>query len=207
MISKRKLGIILIIVLFLSIGLIVFNLYHGTPTLITDEEALKIGEEKYQQFLWIIDGVFNSSRYKENYFVNGKEIQEENKLIVCKYLNKKSCVVDNFEKEFASLFARSIRIDNVYGDGLSFRWYEENNHHYTFTNMNTCSISRMGLYHKLEVVEIKDDKIVYQVSFNDVINNDERLLKKKFILIQEDNNWKISKAYYHDLCHMDYFIE
>ena len=67
----------------------------------------------------------------------------------------------------------------------------------------------MGRLHHLKIESIERNKIVYQVSFEDesigkVIG---RTYEKTFVLVNENRTWKISKAYYHDSCHMDYNIE
>ena len=46
-------------------------------------------------------------------------------------------------------------------------------------------------------------KITYTVSFK----NGNREYLKPFILIYENGVWKISSAYYHDICELDYYIE
>ena len=168
------------------------------------EEILKIGEEKYLQFLWMVDGAFNNERMNDEYEVNGKKMDENNKVFTCKYKkNSNTCMANNFEEEFRKLFASRILYDNVYGDNLTFSWIKYEKGKYYFTNPNNCNTKRMSLIHNLEIKSVDGEKIVFNASFM----GNRVTLKREFILIKEDNIWKISKAFYRDLCEMDYYIE
>ena len=59
----------------------------------------------------------------------------------------------------------------------------------------------MDTSQSIRVNEIYSDKLTFYVNEN---NNTEK--NRTFVLIKEDNNWKISKAYYRDICEMDYNI-
>ena len=198
--------IVVPIIFLISLSIILFVVFINADVSITKEEALKMGEEKYLKFLWMVDGAFNNERMKGEFTVNGKKIKEEDKVFTCKYQkNKKECIGNNFEEEFNKLFSKKIRHDNVYGDGNIYVWYKYQDNKYIFNNLDNCSVNRMGLDHQIKVDKINSDEIIFEVSFN---NNQINLINtKKFILVLENNEWKISKAFYYDLCGMKYYIE
>ena len=171
--------------------------------LLSEDEALLIGEEKYLEFLWMIDGAFNNSKFNEEFVVNGKKLDNNKKKFVCNYKDKKStsCISKNFEEEFARIFSSKISYDEVYGDGVIYTWYKYENGKYSFNMLNNCNISRMDTSQSIRVNEIYSDKLTFYVNEN---NNTEK--NRTFVLIKEDNNWKISEAYYRDICEMDYNI-
>ena len=182
------------------LGIILFVIFTNANNTITSEEALLIGEEKYLKFLWMVDGAFNSDRYKEDFVVNGKNLKD--KVFTCKYINSKECVGNNFESEFEKLFSKEINYQDVYSDKAIYSWITYDNGKYIFNNLTTCDINRMNVIQNIKVSKINNDKIVYEVSFNEK----ERVNKREFVLMFEDNEWKISNAFYHDLCSMKYFI-
>ena len=198
--------IIVPIVFLVCLSTVSFIIFIKADDLISNEEAIKIGEEKYMKFLWLVDGAFNNERMNGEFIVNGKKMNNKDKVFTCKYQkNNIECVGNNFEKEFSNLFSNNIRYDNVYSDGNIYSWYKYQNNKYVFNNLNNCNINRMGLNHKLNVDMISKDELIYDIVFID--NQIEHVNKKKFILVLENNEWKISKAYYHDLCGMNYYIE
>lgn len=176
------------------------------------DDAITIGEKKYLQFLWMVDGAFNNERYKEEYTVNERKMDNVDKKFTCTYQEgSKKCIGNNFEEEFKKIFSNKITYNKVYGDGQAFYWYEKLDGKYQFNNINTCNASRMNTLQKLELVEEKSDKLTYTVTFEDNVksgiykgNNE---YKRNFVLIKEDGEWKVSEAYYHDPCYMDYYIE
>ena len=185
----------------LTIVMIICLVYFMIIPSIEKNNALIVGEEKYLEFLWMIDGAFNDSRYSESFTVNGKKLDDEKKIFQCDYdKNMSTCKGENFEEAFNNLFDNGIMIDSVYGDKISFEWYVKKDDGYYFTNINTCNVSRMDLNQKLEAVEINDNELKFRVTLDDIN-------VKSFELVKRDNIWKVSKAYYHDLCHMDYSIE
>jgi hypothetical protein len=148
----------------------------------------------------MVDGVFNNEKLQSEILVNGK--REENKIFTCTYQKKSNmCISKNFIEEFNKLFVKRIRPDKVYGDGVTFTLFNKTKDGYEFINDNNCSTKRMSLNQTLKVKKFTDKQIDYIVSYED------SLLDKAFVLEKEDNEWKISKAYYHDLCKMDYYIE
>ena len=62
----------------------------------------------------------------------------------------------------------------------------------------------------LELVEKTDNKLTFKVIYVDDIKagiyKGIHDVSRDFVLIKEDNSWKVSKAYYHDPCFMDYYI-
>ena len=164
---------------------------------LSKKEALEIGEEKYLEFLWIVDGAFNSEKHGGEYKINGKELV--NKKFTCIYKNNTTCVGKNFEEAFHDLFYSGITYKDVYSDLDSYSWVTYKNDEYVFNILNTCGISRMNLDQRMEINEISNDKLSFYV-FSEDENH------REFILVKEDNNWKISKAYYHDLCEQRYNI-
>ena len=182
-------------------------LSFANPNIVlTNNEALHIGVDKYLKFLWMVDGAFNSERLKEDFIVNGEKIKEDSKLFTCKYKksNSKECIGNNFEKEFNKLFSKNISYQKVYTDEAIYSWILYKDEKYIFKNLNNCSTNRMGLNHSIKVIDNNKDKIIYEVMFE---NKASHLINKKdFTLIKEDNDWKISTAFYYDLCGMHYTI-
>ena len=218
--NKRHLYLILFIVLIIIVVIILMLTYNKEKNVdiiadrnLTEKEALELGEDKYLRFLWMVDGAFNDYRYDGTFEVNGKKLTDKYKIMSCIYPanNQKKCVSDNFEKPFRDLFISNISFGDVYSDGLSFFWYEKIDDKYYFSNINTCNASRMSLKHTLTVEKISKNEIVYSIKFVDnVLSGDfkgNNTYSKPFILSLENEKWKISKAYYHDPCYMDYNIE
>ena len=199
--------IIVPVIFLIGLSIILFVVFTKASINMTYEEALKIGEEKYLKFLWMVDGAFNSERMNGDFTVNGKILDEKDKLFTCKYQkkNKNECIGNNFEEEFLSLFSSKLKYDNIYSDGNIYKWYKYEHGKYIFNNINNCSVNRMELNHQMKVNMINKDEILFVVGFN----NDQMKYEseKEFILVLEDNEWKISKAFYHDLCGMKYYIE
>lgn len=196
---KKVITIIMILLCFCIITFVVFT--KADNNVLTKEEALHLGEEKYLKFLWMVDGAFNSERLNGDFLVNNKRLSDEDKVFTCKYKNNKTseCVGNNFEVEFKKLFSNNINYERVYSDGTIYDWITFKNGDYYFNNLNTCNIKRMELNHSLKVIKIDDKMIIYEVSMN-------KYSKRDFILIYEDGKWKINTAFYHDLCGMKYFI-
>lgn len=202
----KKERILILVVICLSIIFFVVFTKAGNSNLSYDE-ALKIGEEKYLKFLWMVDGAFNEKRIDGEFKVNGKTLDKDKKIFTCNYLKKEknTCVGNNFQEEFNNLFASNIKYDSVYSDKMTFTWYKYKDGKYYFTNPNNCNIKRMSIEQKITVHEILDNKITYSVAYeNDDYN---RINYYYFTLINEENDWKISEAHYYDLCEMDYHIE
>lgn len=186
------------------ISIIIYVLFNP---LLDYEEALLVGEEKYLDFLWMVDGAFNEEKYHESFSVNGKT--KVNSKFTCKYSlkNKNLCISENFLDSFENLFSSKIHHDTVYGDGTSYGWYDEKSGKYIFNNANSCSSGRMPIKHRLEPLQIERNKITYIVSFEEDDLHTPRTMEKIFILKRENRVWKVAFAYYHDPCYMDYNIE
>lgn len=202
---KKQYILILITLLILVISFTIF--IDADKALLNRNDAIKIGEEKYLEFLWMVDGAFNDSRFEYSFLVNDRKLEDDKKIFTCNYSknNMKTCIAKNFESSFHDLFASNITFDNVYSDKVSFSWYEKKNNEYKFTNMNTCNVYRMGKEHKLQLISIGKNELSFRITFTNERNN--RVFEKLFILNYEDDKWKVSKAYYHDPCYMDYNIE
>ena len=201
---KKLIFIIMFLIFLLVIILVFFN--NKKDALLAKEEALLIGEEKYLQFLWMVDGAFNNERLNEEFLVNNKKIMDKDKVFTCVYKTKKSkeCAGNNFDSEFKKLFKSSINYEKVYSDGMVYSWITFNNGQYIFNNLDTCNINRMGLNHTLKVISFNNKKIIYEVLFDN--RGTMRQIKRDFSLELEDNEWKISSAFYYDLCGMRYSI-
>ena len=174
--------------------------------LLESSEALDLGIDRYLKFLWMVDGAFNNERFKEEFTVNNNKIKEEDKVFTCKYKNTKSkeCTANNFEEEFKKLFSKNINYEDVYTDKAIYSWISYKDGKYIFKNLDNCNIDRIGINHNIRVVNITSDKIIYRVFFE---NRHSHLVnKRKFELVKEDNDWKISTASYYDLCGMRYSI-
>lgn len=192
----KKVFSIIFLIIFAIIMFLIF--VNADNQYLKDDEALKIGEEKYLNFLWMVDGAFNNSLGNE-FLVNGKKLDKYS--FTCSYNNKNDdCIISNFEEEFRKLFVKRITPERVYCDGVTFCWFTKINDGYKFNNSN-CNIKRMSLNETLKVKEIEKQKVEYLISFND------NEVDRSFVLEKEDGKWKVSKAYYHDLCKLDYSIE
>lgn len=173
---------------------------------LSSSEALALGIDKYLKFLWMVDGAFNDERLNEEFVVNNKRLNEEDKIFTCEYKNTKSkeCIGNNFETEFRKLFSKNINYEKVYTDQTIYSWISYKNEKYIFENLNNCNVDRMGINHNIKVVNIKNDKIIYEILFE---NRQSHLINKKYFkLVNEDNEWKIGSAFYYDLCGMRYTI-
>ena len=193
-------------IFLISMSIILFVVFtKASGNLLTTNEAIKIGEDKYLKFLWMVDGAFNSKRFNEDYIVNGKELSSEDKIFTCEYKKNShnECVGKNFQTEFVNLFSNKINYNNVYSDGGLYSIISNNEGEYTFNIIDNCAINRMDVNQQIRVVDIKNNEIVFEVNS---VNNTNIENKKDFILVFDDNEWKISKAYYHDLCGTKFHI-
>ena len=194
--KNNKFKLLIIIGIVLIIAIIIFIVVRNNNErkklyVIDANDELSIGEKRYLEFLWMVDGAFNYQRYNnEDFYINDRKL-EKNPDFTCKYDDeKKTCVGSKFEENYKKIFASGVKMEGVYGDGLAIRWYEQNADGYKFTNVNTCGVGgRMSTKQKLSVVEANKDKMVYKVTFD------------------EKGEWKVSEAYYHDPCHMEYLIK
>lgn len=205
---KRKQVIIIIFILILF--------FVGSLLLIrrplNEKDALSLGENKYLEFLWMIDGAFNYERYNQEEFMVNDKVLENKPNFSCTYdETKKTCKATHFEENFHKIFANNIKMNNVYGDGVAIKWYLKDNNGYQFINSNNCQTVRMNNKHTLKVNSIAKDKIVYQVSFDDEVKSGTYQGKhhydKEFVLVYQDRTWKVSEAYYHDPCYAEYLIK
>ena len=185
----------------ISLGVMSFVLMTTAKgTMLTNEQALLLGESKYLKFLWIVDGAFNNERFNEDFIVNGKKLDNKDIVFTCKYNKTNVCIGNNFKEEFNNLFSKNIKYDDVYSDGITYSWYRYEDNKDIFNNMDSCNVNRMNLEHSLKVIKINKDVVFYEVSFDDSKH------VKEFNLVLEGNEWKISKAFYHDLCELRYNI-
>ena len=118
--------------------------------------------------------------------------------------NDKTCIGNNFEEVFHNLFASSITYNDVYSDDSENGWLKYEKGKYLFTNINTCNVRRMNLNQTIKIFKIEKDKLLFDVLMedSDYQNNQSR----EFVLVKENNLWKISRAYYEDLCEIKYSI-
>lgn len=199
----KKIYIPIVILLFLGIlAFVVFT--KADEIILSKEKVIEIGEEKYLKFLWMVDGAFNSDRIYGDFSVNGKTLSNEEKVFKCVYNKSKECIGENFEIEFSKLFSSKINYDLVYSDNLIYKWYSYENGIYKFNNLDNCSINRMSPEQNLELVKKDNNKIIYKVWFNNRQTN--KINEQDFILVYEDNEWKIDTAFYYDMCGMKYSI-
>lgn len=192
--------------LLLIVSLSIVSFVNPNEVL-SSSEALALGIDKYLKFLWMVDGTFNNERLNEEFIVNNKKLDNEDKIFTCKYqkIKSKECVSNNFETEFRKLFSKNISYEKVYTDQVIYSWISYKDGKYIFKNLDSCNINRMGINHNIRVIDIKSDKIIYEVTFENRQNS--LINKKDFKLVKEDNDWKISNAFYYDLCGMRYIID
>ena len=214
-IKDKKIIIISVIIILALVTILLFknngskssNIKYVQDT----KDELSISEKKYLEFLWMVDGAFNNQRYNnEDFKVNGKQLERKPDF-TCTYDKKmKKCTGYNFEATFKKIFSKSVNINRVYGDGLAIRWYDKVDGVYTFTNVNSCDAGRMSLDQHLEVVESSKDKIICKVTYDEELKSG--ILKgkhhfdKEFVLVKEDNDWKVSRAYFHNPCYMEHNV-
>ena len=192
-----------IIIISITLSILVFVIFTKATSSMTEKEALELGEEKYLEFLWMVDGVFNNNQ-EDDFIVNGKVLKSDSKKFTCTYKNKNDdiCIGNNFIEEFKRIFSSNLSYDDVYGDGND-PWIKYENGKYVFSYINNCSTSRMSLEQNIKLDSISNNKLTFNVTS---LNDTNKTKTKQFILIREDNDWKISKAYYHDICEMNYYI-
>ena len=62
----------------------------------------------------------------------------------------------------------------------------------------------------IELVKEEKDKLTFKVRYVDNMKSGiykgEHKITREFVLVREGNEWKVSKAHYHDLCFQDYYI-
>ncbi len=198
----KKIGIL--VIGLITFAILLFVIFTKADIVMSNEEALSLGEEYYLKFLWMVDGAFNPD--KEDFIVNGKTIKDEDKVFSCK-LNKKdnTCMGNNFEEEFNKTFANNINYDDVYSDGKIYTWYTYKDGKYIFNDLNNCSIDRMPINQEIKVNDITRDNLVFKVTMKDASSIKEK--NYTFSLVLEKNGWRINKAYYRDICGLDYYIE
>ena len=201
---------ILLVIIIIAVLLIYFVTKDNNDFTYDNDDALSIGEEKYLEFLWLVDGAFNDSRYNTHIKVNNKEVNLSKFKFSCKYDDKKEwCKAENFENAFSSVFASNITYNEVYGD-IAYVWYEKREDGYYFKNPTGCDAARMSDNQTLELVKEEKDKLTFKVQYLDNmetgIYKGEHKITKEFILVREGKEWKVSKAHYHDLCFQDYYI-
>lgn len=199
-------NVLMLISTLIFISILMFIVFTKADyTKLDSVEALEIGEAKYLEFLWMVDGAFNSAKMEGEFTVNGKKLDHDNIKFTCIYKNKKdnTCVGNNFEESFRDLFASRITYNQVYGDDSGNTWYKYEKGKYLFTNINSCNINRMNLNQKIRLHEINKNELVFYVSYED---NNHQNKERTFILVKENNLWKIDKAHYEDLCEIKYRI-
>ena len=196
-----------LIVSLVSLSIILFIVFtNANNQSLNDDKIIEIGEEKYLEFLWMIDGAFHDESINNKYIVNGKKLSDDKKIFTCTYnKNNTSCEGSNFEDEFHKLFAPNISFNQVYGDGVTFNWYEYKNGKYYFYYPNNCNINNGTLEYYLEERNRSEDEIIYDVKYRNA--NYSHDIIDEFKLIKDNNIWKISKAIYYDSCGMEYIIE
>ena len=196
----------LLIVSLISMAILLFIIFTSANYIkLTKKEALNIGEEKYLEFLWMVDGAFNNEKLGGEFIVNERKMH--NSRFTCTYKNKKDdvCIGNNFEEAFSSLFASNVSYNEVYGDSTSITWVKYEKGKYQFKNLNNCNTIRMSLNQQLTLQKISDDKLTFEATMFDVRNQNNK--NHLFVLVKENGLWKISQAYYHDLCEMNYRIK
>ena len=199
-------NVLLLISILIFTSIIMFIVFTKADyKKLDNSEALKIGEEKYLEFLWMVDGAFNNERMNGEFIVNGKRLEKDSIKFTCVYKNKKdnTCIGNNFEESFQSLFSSNITYNQVYGDDSGNVWFKYDKGKYKFTNTNYCSVNRMNLKQNIKLHKINQNELEYYVSYKDSNNG---LRERTFSLIKENDIWKISKAYYEDLCEIKYRI-
>lgn len=198
---------LILICSLLVISILLFVILTKAEDKISEKDALAIGEEKYLEFLWMVDGAFNSEKLDGDFVVNGKILSDANKIFTCTYKNKNddNCVGNNFESEFKKLFADNITYNDVYSDDDFYTWIKYENGKYIFHNLDNCNVTRMNLEQTITLESISNDKLVFFVIHEN--KSQTKIRKKDFVLIKENDDWKVSKAYYHDICELDYYIE
>lgn len=214
--SDKKVILLVVIVILLLILILILkghdNNQNENIRYVQDtKDPLSIGETKYLEFLWMVDGAFNYERYnKEDFKVNGKTLERKPDFTCTYDKEMKTCVGHNFEEAYNKLFAKSVNINRVYGDGAAIRWYEKIDGVYTFTNVNSCDAGRMSTNQQLEITESDKDKIICKVTFDEELKSGiykgKHHFDKEFVLVKENDTWKVSKAYYHNPCYMEHNV-
>ena len=197
----KKYWIIVISLIIFVLSIFTFLRFKG----LSIDDAISLGENKFLEFTWITYGAFNDD---ENITINGKRLNDSHKIITCEAINGK-CFVRDFEQVYHRLFSKKVEMKKVYGDKFSFNWYEVIDNQYYFNYPKNCSIHSVIKDFSLKLVSNTFNKIVYEIEYLDEgISHDQEKRKavKQFILVKEDNDWKIAEAFYRDVCMMSYNI-
>ena len=173
-----------------------------------DTDEVKIGVNKYLEFLWMIDGAFDKTKTK--FEVNGEKINDLS--FKCEYRGTNDkCYGVNFEENYNKLFSNKVSMNRVYGDGVSLKWYDKIDGEYVFYVKNSCNVGRMNTKQSLILTEKTSKELKFKVYYNENISSGffkgEHAYDKEFVLVKEDGSWKVRKAYYHNPCYIEYNIE
>ncbi len=173
-----------------------------------DTDEIKIGINKYLEFLWMVDGAFDTSKNK--FEVNGEKINDLS--FKCEYrgTNDKCYGVD-FEENYNRIFSKQVSINRVYGDGVSLKWYEKVGNDYVFYPPKSCTVKRMNLKQSIILKEKTSKELKFLVYYNETVDSGffkgNHQYEKEFVLVKEDGSWKVRKAYYHNPCYIEYNVE
>ena len=193
-----KLKVLIIFLLFCTIVCFIIFV-NGNENHLTNEEILKLGEEKYLSLLWMVKGAFEDKKI----IVNNHELDDSQKVFNCHFNDsQKECIGNNFEEAFNQVFSKNISYEKVYGDGVTHVWIKKIGDDYHFAYNFYCRDNHDEDNYQLSIKSVSDVKIVYEIT----ALNSSKSFTRTFILTKEDNKWKISQAVYRDKCMMDYYI-
>ncbi len=175
-----------------------------------DNDEVKIGIAKYQEFLWMIDGAFYNTKNDNAYEINGNK--SDNLSFKCEYRGTNDkCYGINFEENYNNVFSEKVSINRVYGDGVSLRWYEKRDGEYIFRPPKNCDVGHMSTKQSLILKEKTSTQLTFIVYYDEIVKDGpfagEHKYEKEFVLIREKGKWKVKKAYYHNPCYVEYNVE
>lgn len=198
----RNATIVLAIICFILIISLVFCLLKINDNnnlkcvkdkeLISEVTALDYGEKLYAKVLYALTGEdykinnrnlsnsFDGIYIVDDYIMldnDGNLIEEDNDIY------KKYYFSPNFYEEFNRIFSDNISIEDVFANSLVKR----DDKYYLNYGDNNCSINDINL----EVKEILENKLVFNVSFKITKNNDTKDYNKEFILIYDGNRYLV----------------
>ena len=196
--KKNLLIIVITIILILVIG---FLIYNKDDKILTTEEALTLGKNKYNELEGYISSILSNE--------NDDFIETTDGYV--KYYYK-----EDFDNNFKTIFSSNLNLNHLF-----LKYSKDTNtctSDYININPETCheSISYIkddGKYYvnsecrsggftssisNLKVTKITSDTINYSYEINQIsgscVDDCEIKLSKNMQLIKENNNWKINKV-------------
>lgn len=158
--------------------------------LLSEEEAMKIGEELYEKACKSYYGIYETKDFSENNmteYVYYSKLQD-NSFQIDELGSYKKLLVDDMKKVFAS-----EEFDSLYYMKSAYYVVGSDSNYY----MESLGVGGNPTYidSKLSIADIRDDVIMFNVSsyYNVEDYNDlDEMKESKFVIKKENGEWKVS---------------